>query len=240
MHSPDYQVQYAMVNGTLKMLHIYEDVFIIYFNSMVSYFIKIFEVNKLSKSKRGIDFWLHTLMTLGANPTDLVNKIMTGELSNDSEENNLIEEVSGERVDIENLASLNKKQIIYVAEGYIDDEWNQYQILCPRCSSDRIAQAGSKNGDIKFKCRNKDCNKKYFYLTSFVNSRVEEIVKPVAILLVKNYFPQRKIPQICGVTPTTIKNWIKEYDKMSSEEKAAFWGISGVECNGFLDWLDTF
>jgi transposase-like protein len=167
------------------------------------------KIMKRKERIKDIDFWLYSAMACGIDLTQLLNEIMAEE-PHDILNEELAQETSGELVDIENLISSDDKQIKYIAQGYVNDEYCEYQILCPSCKSDKIAQWGSRNGRVKFKCKNKECDKKYFYLDCFVNTRLDDIIKPVAIWLAENGYPQDYIARVCGVRPTTINNWIKE------------------------------
>ena len=169
------------------------------------------------KKKQGIgnaiEQYLYTLVACGENLEDVVDELMNAEpyyfLNNEGS----TQDIQDNKMDLEKLISSDSKQIKYIAEGYINDVWNEYQILCPTCNTDRIAQDGSKNGDIKFKCKNESCETKYFYLTPFVNNKIEEVTKFVAVWLTLNYYPQNFIAKICGVHPTTVYNWLFQYDK---------------------------
>ena len=152
--------------------------------------------------KNSLEFLLYTIL---ACEKTLPNPDSLTEVTTDY---HLIEDITS-NIDQDTLISSDKNQKSYITYGYINDVYREYQILCPSCNSDKISQDGSKNGDIKFKCKNKNCGTKYFYLKPFVHKKVTEEKKLIASWLSHNNFPQKYIAQICGVHSTTIKNWLE-------------------------------
>ena len=189
---------------------------------------------KKNTNKKGIDYWLLTLMAQGADLSDLTNCIMNGELAGELDENDAAHVEHSERVDLDCLVSSNDKQIKYITYGYVNNVYTTYQVLCTYCGTDRIAKDGTRKGDIKFKCKNEACEAKYFYLNGFVNSRPNIIRKSLAVWLCQKGFPQRYIAYICGVNPTTIFNWeIEYYDKIFSDAGV---GLTGKDyLNGIVN-----
>ena len=158
------------------------------------------------------------IIACGADLSYLEDAIMNAEQYHDEKED-ISHDMGCEIIDAKNLVSSDDKQKKYVGYGYVNDEYCEYQILCPKCRSDKIAQNGSKNGDVKFRCKNKDCGKKYFYLKPTINKYINEEVKFAAVWLAKNRYPQNYIATICGVQPTTITKWVKEYDTLKRKRQ---------------------
>ena len=89
------------------------------------------------------------------------------------------------------------------AEGIVNDYHVRFFVYCPKCESDWIIEAGTKNGDKRFQC--KACKRK-FYITPYIRQLFN-----MATLTNPTLSNEQKA-KLLKVTPTTIANRIEKIE----------------------------